>query len=313
RKYDWLSNIYVDPFDELAFHIHIDGDPDTPEKEPFPDFWLSLDAGILPEFFLNSSDSTVYFTSGGVKCVGIYPQIRSSPQWNSYIFSSPFGSGVYLLNYVNTSTMAEFRRGQSGLRVGAIDGVEGVNPIIERINIHVIHDYYQELDLFKAGKLDLMELGYHLAERRQIQADPRFDVQSLLNPGMIFLFYNLRRPFIGGADNYVFLTDPGKEEYTKSVAVRKAINHAINREEMNQILHDEDYLIAHSVMYPYSAFFYYDDIIKYDYDLEKAFEWLSPAHYGPIPSETSYSFVFISVFCVGIILLRRKSKKLNSS
>ncbi|MCG3221471.1 MAG: hypothetical protein H7641_08830 [Candidatus Heimdallarchaeota archaeon] len=76
----WISDIYVDPHDELAFHIHIDGDPATPEIEDYVDFWSSLSFSILPEFFLNSTDSTITYTSGDVECTGIYPNITKTPQ-----------------------------------------------------------------------------------------------------------------------------------------------------------------------------------------------------------------------------------------
>ncbi|MBY9001513.1 MAG: hypothetical protein KGD64_11390, partial [Candidatus Heimdallarchaeota archaeon] len=60
--HNWISNIYVDPVDELTFHIHIDGDPLTLELENYVEFWASLSKNILPEFFLNSSDTTVSYT-----------------------------------------------------------------------------------------------------------------------------------------------------------------------------------------------------------------------------------------------------------
>ncbi|MHA2358430.1 MAG: ABC transporter substrate-binding protein, partial [Candidatus Heimdallarchaeaceae archaeon] len=119
------------------------------------------------------------------------------------------------------------------------------------------------------------------AERKQMQADPRYDVQTAINPSYTFMIYNMRRPFIGGASNHEFLDAPGKEEYTKGVAVRKAIAYAIDREEINQVIHDGEYLLAHCPLYPYTAFYYYNDIIKYDRNLEAALEWLNAAGYDP--------------------------------
>ena len=67
------------------------------------------------------------------------------------------------------------------------------------------------------------------------------------------------------------------------------MNYAIDREEMNQVLHDGEYLICQSVLYPFTAYYYYNDIIKYNYDLYASFEWLDAAGYptGELPPTTT--------------------------
>ncbi|MHA1408285.1 MAG: hypothetical protein ACTSSG_13020, partial [Candidatus Heimdallarchaeaceae archaeon] len=57
--HDWISDVYVDETDPLAFHVLIDGNPSTPEREQYVDFWTRLSWTILPEFFLNSTDPTI--------------------------------------------------------------------------------------------------------------------------------------------------------------------------------------------------------------------------------------------------------------
>jgi len=54
---------------------------------------------------------------------------------------------------------------------------------------------------------------------------------------------------------------------------------------MNAVIHDGEFTVAHSVIYPPQSFYYYNDIIKYNYDLDASFEWLDAAGY-PI----SYGF-----------------------
>lgn len=88
--HEWISNIYIDPVDDLAFHIHIDGNPDTPEPDEYVDLWTRLPTPILPEFFLNSTNSTITFTNGGVKCAGLYPEITVTNQWVAFS-TSAFG------------------------------------------------------------------------------------------------------------------------------------------------------------------------------------------------------------------------------
>ncbi|GAH92759.1 unnamed protein product, partial [marine sediment metagenome] len=54
---------------------------------------------------------------------------------------------------------------------------------------------------------------------------------------MVFLGFNLKRPFIGGADNYEYSMQPGKEEYTHAVDVRKAICYSIDKINIDEQIH----------------------------------------------------------------------------
>ncbi|MHA1707932.1 MAG: ABC transporter substrate-binding protein [Candidatus Heimdallarchaeaceae archaeon] len=305
--HDWISDIYVDETDPLAFHILIDGDPSTPEREQYVDFWARLPWEIMPEFFLNSTNPTVTYTAGGVKTWGLYADIVNEPQWIAFS-TSAFGCGKYMLDYYIKNSVTVMRRSPHWFGVGAIDGTTGMQPFVDTINIRVIPDASAELAEFKAGKLDWAGLTLFPAERKQMQADPRFDVQTFITASFSFMFYNMRRPFIGGSDNFVFLDEPGKTEYTKGCAVRKAMNYAIDRDEMNQVLHDGEYLIANSVLYPFTAFYYYNDIIKYNYDLDAAIEWLTAAGYE-VTGAISFMPILGIVAILGaaaIVALRRR-------
>ena len=293
--HDWISGCWVDPDDDLAFHVTIDGNPDTPEIEQYVDFWARLPWNLLPEFFLNSTDPTVTYTDGHIPCVGIYDGIADTAPWVTFS-TSAFGCGKYMLDYYIRNSVTVLKRNPNWYGIGAIDGTPQ-DLDIETINIRIIPDTSAELAEFKAGKLDWTSLTSFPAERKQMQADPRFEVQTFISAAFSYMFYNLRRPFVGGADNFVFLDDPGKEEYTVGVAVRKAMNYAIDRDEMNQVLHDGEYLIAHSVLYPFTAYYYYNDIIKYNYDLYAAFEWLGAAGYptGSLPPTGTETSVITTV------------------
>ena len=285
--HDWISACYVDPVDPLAFHIEIDGNPDTPAIEHYVDFWARLPWDVLPEFFLNSTNPTVSYTDGHAQCTGLYPEMLSTPQWIAFS-TSAFGCGKYMLDYSIDNSVTVLKASPFWFGIGAFDGTPQ-DLDIDTINIRVIPDTSAELAEFKAGKLDWTGLTEFPAERKQMQADPRFEVQTFVSASMGYMFYNLKRPFVGGADNFVFLDAPGKEEYTKGVAVRKAMNYAIDRDEMNQVLHDGEYLICQSVLYPFTAYYYYNDIIKYNYDLYASFEWLDAAGYptGELPPTTT--------------------------
>ena len=307
--HEWISDCYVDPLDPLSFHIHIDGNPKTPEKEMHAFFWDSLHWGVLPEFFLNSSNPTISYTDGGVKCVGLYPGIIDTPQWASYSISA-FGCGKYMLDYHFTNSIIVMERNPNWFGVGLIDGKSGMTPFVKKINLRAFSDSSSMLTEFKAGKLDYARLAAFPADRKQMQADPRFDVQSINYGNLHFMFYNLRRPFIGGENNFIYLEDPDLTNYTKGIAVRKAINYAIDRYEINNVLHDGEYTVAHSVLYPSLTYYYYNDIIKYDYNLNASAEWLKAAGYqvAEFPlSKTTTPNIGSVVVMVSLVLIIRVS------
>ncbi len=306
--HEWISDIYVDPEDELSFHIHIDGDPGTTALEPFADMWAMLPWEPLPEFFLNSTNPTVTYTEGGVQTTGLYEDIILTPQWVAFS-TSAFGCGQFSLDYRIPNSVTVMKRYDGWHGKGVMDGTTGLTSFVDTINIRVIPDASAELAEFKAGKLDIGGLSLFPSERKQMQADPKFDVQSIVGSSMIFMFYNLRRPFIGGVDNFEYLDAAGKKEYTKGVAVRKAINYAVNRDEMNAVLHDGEDWVAHSVIYPSQAFYYYNDIIKYNYDIDASFEWLEAAGY-PVPERTPFPVfgIIAAIGAAAFIAYYRKRK-----
>ncbi|MHA1302572.1 MAG: ABC transporter substrate-binding protein [Candidatus Heimdallarchaeaceae archaeon] len=304
--YNWIHDIYVDPEDPYSFWIEIDGDPTTPEADPYAPFWSSLTVRVLPEFFLNTTNTTTTYSTGGVPMVGLGEGILDTPQWRTYS-TSAFGCGKYMLDYYVEGSVTVLKKSPFWFGIGAIDGTEQ-DLDIETFNIRVIPDMTSALAEFKAGKLDIMGMTSFPADRKKMETDPNFEVQSALRSYFNFMGFNLRRPFIGGDDNYVFLEEEGYEEYTKALAVRKAIAYAIDREEINNVLHDGEYLISHSIIYPVQAFWYYNDIIKYNYDLDTAIAWLKRAGYYKELEATTTPLPIIGVVAaiMSFVLLRRK-------
>lgn len=285
RYFKWIKACYVDPADDMIFHIEIDQIPNTPEHEFQSDFWSYICADLLPEFFLNSTDSAVTYTyGGGVECTGLFPSIWATPQWKTFNFS-PFGCGMYMLDYYMKGSTIVLKRSPYWFGVGAIGGQEGLIPFVETINLRIIGDATSVKVEFLAGKLD--SCGLNKQTYNQLVGDPRFIINTGDGGNLIFLFYNLRRPFIGKQANYEFLDTPGKEEYTKGVAIRKALNYAINRVEMNEVVNEGDCLIVDSVLYSCFPDYYYYDIIKYDYNLTASYEWLCAAGYSQYCTTTT--------------------------
>lgn len=315
KRFSWISNCYVDKNDSLVFHIEIDGDINTPEKEPYMDFWSLLKIPILPEFFLNSTSPTVTYTTGGAQCTGLSSEIVNSPQWVAFS-TSAFGCGKYLLDYVIRNSITVLQKSPYWFGVGAIDGQVDMVLSIDTLNIRVIPDRYAELFEFKSGKLDLLDLTLFVEEREDFWRDGRWEVQSCIKEFMSYLGFNLRRPAIGGVDNFIYLTESGKENYTVGSAVRKAICYAIDRDIINQELYDGVHLISNSLMNPYWSRYYYDDIpTKYDYNLDLAWEWLEAAGFQNSLSTTEPNYYQLSLI-LGLIVLfmftrRRKMKQPN--
>ncbi len=283
--FHWIKACYVDPEDDMTFHIEIDQIPATPEHEFYSSFWYFMNVDILPEFFLNSSDPTITYTEGGgVECSGLYDGIKNTPQWQTFSFS-PFGCGMYMLDYYMKGSTIVLKRSPYWFGVGAIDGQEGMTPLVETINLRIIGDDTSIKFEFLAGRLD--SCGLDKVTYNQLVGDPRFHVAMGEGGNLIFIFYNLRRPFIGKQANYEFLDTPGKEEYTKGVAIRKAMNYAINRVEMNEVVNEGDCLIVDSVLYICFPDYYNYNIIKYDYNLTASYEWLCAAGYSQYCTTTT--------------------------
>ena len=281
NDFAWIEECYVDPSDPLAFHIHIDGDYKTPETELYMEFWNSLAyTKVLPEFFLNSTNPFTDLTLGGCSVTGLYKNsthdITKTPQWISFS-SSSFGVGQYMVDYYVPHSVTVLQRSPYWHGIGVIDGVGGKTPMVEEFNMRVIPDATAELAEFKAGKLDIVGVTSFPTERKEMQENPKYSVYSKISNSIDFLAFNLERPFIGGENNNIPLTIEDLVKLNKGVAIRKAICYAINRNEMNEVLLDGEGIIVDSITSPYYGLYYYDDIIKYQYNLDEAKKWLSAA------------------------------------
>jgi len=118
------------------------------------------------------------------------------------------------------------------------------------------------------------------------------------------LIFNLRHPIIGGEDNYMFYNEKDKENYTIAVGVRKAICYAINREEINRIYNDNEFLIADSPISPNMGFLYCTNVMKYKYNLTLAMDWLKISPTPPLANGSQNRFIIgISVFAASVAIL----------
>ncbi|MHA1397711.1 MAG: ABC transporter substrate-binding protein [Candidatus Heimdallarchaeaceae archaeon] len=309
-KYEWLNDCYVDENDSMSFHILIDSKPDTAQKESYHDFWLDLSQAILPEFFLNSSSQEISYTVSGIKCWGLNPQISETPQWKSYSFT-PFSCGKYMLYYFIRSQKTVLVKNPNWFGVGAIDGTIGMQPFVDQIIILIIPDRSAELEIIKEEKLDWIDLTLLQNERREMETDNNFLIQSKKSSCTSILGFNFNSNIIGKKNNFIFLNVPGKENYTKAVAIKKAICYALNKEEINQQIHSGKYLLNY---YLFRKF--WDDTlvpfnfgtITYKHNIDLAWEWMEAAGY-PRPTTTKTDLSFYSSLLIIVYLLKKRDQK----
>ena len=325
NDYKWIKKITLDPMNNYSFSIEIDANPETAMIEYFQgsdfNFLFTLNIPCLPEFFLNSSAETITYTSGNIPVKGLY-NIRNTNQWE-YFSKSAFGCGKYMIDYIRKNSHSVLQKNPNWHGIGPREG-KNQDLEIDKVVIRVIPDISASLAEFKAGKLDLMDVSYFTEQRVRMQTDTRFEVQSAKTNKMSCLIFNLNRPIIGSADNYRFIEEKNKEDYTRGTALRKAICYSINREEMNFGIHDSKYSVVHSPMFPSFSYYYNDDIIKYDRDLDLAEEWLNAAGYELFDYKppriarivTTLIFFWSSIFIcslVAFIYCLKNIKKLISS
>ncbi|MHA1213081.1 MAG: ABC transporter substrate-binding protein, partial [Candidatus Heimdallarchaeota archaeon] len=182
----------------------------------------------------------------------------------------------------------------------------------EQLRVRIIPDLESSLYAFENGNIDLNGLYNFRAKREQFILDPNFEVQSDIMYIISFFGYNMRETrFPMG------LRDPSPLEpsITIGLAVRKAISYAINRDEMNDIVHGGEYSISDWPIFSTMGIWCNPNIIKYDFDLEKAREYMTKAGFDTCPPLTSPGLTFgitfatiISVATIVIIISRRKKK-----
>ncbi|MBY9001928.1 MAG: hypothetical protein KGD64_13500, partial [Candidatus Heimdallarchaeota archaeon] len=66
NNYSWMKDIFLDPFDNLSFHLIIDSNETSTELDPYYLLFNKLNIPILPEFFLNSTSTVITNTTGNI-------------------------------------------------------------------------------------------------------------------------------------------------------------------------------------------------------------------------------------------------------
>ncbi len=270
----WVEDMQI--LDQWTMDLFIDGDPSTPENEPFAPFLPSLNLNILPEHYLNQTQLAD----------GVTPDI-THPSWNTFA-TNCFGTDLFEISSFTegVETVLSLKEDCWKLdpivtadpaldwanRFGFGAGWDGLHHIRTRI----MPDVQTQLLEFEAGKVDLIGITWNPDNRDEYIADPDFAVQSDTLYAFGFFGFNMRevRAHIGSRA-------PAPLDSTLSVGlcVRKAIAFAIDRFEINDVIHRGEYTVSDTPLYPKMGVWNNPNIIRYNFDIDKARYYLAIAGY----------------------------------
>lgn len=301
----WVKDIEV--LDQWTLDIFIDGDPSTPENEPYAPFLPSLKVLMLPEHYLNQTQLAD----------GVTPDIHHS-SWQKFTVDC-FGTGLFVLD--------DFVEGVETV-LTLNDDCWFLDPLVVKSDmdfenrfgnfssgldtwrIKIITYYPSALLEFEIGHLDIIGVTDMHGKITQFSQDPDFDLQTKTKFRLSFYGYNMREDRIPIGSRELCPNDPSM---TIGLAVRKAISYAIDRNEINQILHGGLYEHTYHPIYDALGIWCNPNIIRYEYDLDKAREYLVIAGYdiGYTPTDETYlDFLsIISILCIVTVTFSFQKKR----
>ncbi len=305
-KYDWIKKMEI--IDEMTLKLYIDGDPDTPENDPFALVLSHLDTNILPEHYLNQTQLGD----------GITPDIIHD-SWNTFA-TNCFGTSLFELGTFTEGVETKLDIFTDCWWLNAtVDktNMDFVNRFgdftggLDSWRIKIIPDIQIALLEFKAGKTDIESITQYPEIRDDMITDSDFAVQNDTRFYLGFFGYNMRptRSVIGNPN-----PAPGDPSISVGLAVRKAISYALDIEEINDVIHRGEYTITNHPIYAKMGIWCNPNIIQYNHNLDLARDFMNIAGYGIITKESStvgtnwvYSFIG-SIISLGIAIIIRKKK-----
>ncbi|MBK5114831.1 MAG: hypothetical protein KGD59_11675 [Candidatus Heimdallarchaeota archaeon] len=310
QKYAWIDSMKI--IDQYIIDIFIDGDPSTQAKEVHAPFLSCLNTEILPEHYLNQSQMADNVT----------PDI-SDAFWNTFA-THGFGTGLFEISQIDEGSETILSLYPECWRLHPVITADPALNWTERfgfgtgwdgmhqLRIKIINHQINSIKEFEKGNIDLADISLFPEKIDVIEEHPEWEMQSDTKYYMGFFGYNMRevRPYIGSREPC-----PNDPNMTIGLAIRKAISYATNRVEMNNIVHGGDFVIVDWPIYSKMDVWCNPDIIRYNYDLEKAKEYLFKAGFNSgwiSPISLPIGFLIggiIFVFTTTIWLKRRSKRK----
>ncbi|MCF2143300.1 MAG: ABC transporter substrate-binding protein [Candidatus Heimdallarchaeota archaeon] len=230
QRWAWLSKMEL--LDSKTIRLYVDGNPLTTAIEPDPLILEKLNTLILPEHYLNQTQLGD----------GKTPDINHLA-WEHYR-ELPFGTGLFALSkleenaeieltirhdswWVDPNTL-DYQALKWSTRFGTFD-----DPI-EKLRIVFYPSQYFALEQFEKGKIDFMDITSFPEKVSDYKINNAFTVEATPQDKFSFLCFNVRedRDFVG--DKTVSEIDP---TISKGLAIRKAICYALDKTELNEIVH----------------------------------------------------------------------------
>ena len=269
----WLDDMEI--IDDMTLRIFIDYDPGTTEKELYFQCLNDLNTYILPEHYLNQTQ----------EADGVTPDIIH-PSWVDYS-TNCWGTDLFKIDdfteAVETILMVKpdcWRLNPTITNDPELNYEERFGDYsggLTQLRVRIMDDIAIILSEFEAGRLDLVDITSDFDKRQQYLLDPNFEVQSKATDYFNWIGFNLREARETPLQN----TDPCTylPWMTKGLAIRKAIAYAINRTEINNIVHNGEQIIWDYPNYPSLGIWNDPDIIRYNCNLTKAKEYMMYAGY----------------------------------
>lgn len=286
QLFDYIEEMVI--VDDYTIDFYIDGDPSTPENEQYAGYLPNLWTSMLPEHYLNQSQLAD----------GITPDVTHS-SWNTFA-TNVFGTSIFTLGTFveGVETQLNFWA-DSWLCDPALASDPDLDWTrrwgdrweIDTLRIRIIPDITTALLEFEAGKTDIEGCTTYPTRRDDYIADPNKNVQDYIRNYYSFVGFNMResRPQTGSRDPC-----PGDPSMTIGLAVRKAISYAIDRDEINSVIHRGEYGITDWPIYPAMGVWCNPNIIRYNHDLDKARELMNIAGFVIEQTETTPGFDLIA-------------------
>ncbi|MFW9925066.1 MAG: ABC transporter substrate-binding protein, partial [Candidatus Thorarchaeota archaeon] len=293
------------------YTIDLTFDFDTPyysSYAPYRPFYDQLSCYILPEHYLNQSQKYGYPDVNHIawEIFETHPFGTGLFEVDSY---SPLTETVYSVN-PNCWWLNDALTNDSLLNWEARFGSFENSPHF--LKILPVENFDLAIELFKHGNIDFVEITGYPYKIDSFSSNPDYNLYDLIYPTQKMIAYNIKpnRGAIGSMDSC-----PNNPEMTVGVAIRKALSHAINSVELNNILYGGKY---HLTDYPISetmGIWCNPNIIRYDYNLQKAREYLYYAGYGENPNtgnvEITFKFYLLGsiLFLIPVIVWRNKKSR----
>jgi len=309
-RYEWIKDMEI--IDDKTIRIYIDGITNTPENDPYARSLLALSTSILPEHYLNQTQLED----------GKTPDI-SHPSWTTFS-TNCFGTGLFKLSNFTSGVetiltvrdncwwLNESLTNDPALQWEKRFGFNATQQANMMHQLRIRHLSCPQMILleFEKGRIDYTQLIIPPEKRDEYLEEPKFKVYSEIGEFFGYFAFNIRKMRILGDMTFC----PNNPELTKGLALRKAISYAINREEMNTIIHGNSYFINDWPISPKSGIWCNPNIIRYRHNLEKAKEYMYYAGYDIDHTiNLSRKLTVISLSCASffamMILGRGKQKK----